>query len=421
MHIVILYQYYLRPGEAGHSRVNEYAQLWSKMGHQVSVLTGQTSYMTGTKEPDYNGRLCVQELDGDVNVYRCFVPGSYNRSFFHRAFAYFAFAISSAIAFWRLRKPDVLLVSSPPLTIGFAALAIKLFKRIPMVFEVRDLWPESAITTGVLKSRLMIRVLSWLERKCYARSVFLNVLTPAFKDNIVKRGLMPAERIANIKAGVDLADMNPTKASQAVREELGWGERKVVLYTGAMGRANHLIQLVETAQLLADRPDILIAVVGSGMEEESLRQKIAELKLTNIILHGPRDKAAMGPITASADICTAVLLKSDTFKTVFPNKVFDYMACSRPIVLGIDGIIRELVEREGAGIFAEPENAQSLRTAILALVDDPDRANQCGANGRRFVEREFSRDVMAARYVEVLSQAAQSEVTTPELATEEKV
>jgi glycosyltransferase involved in cell wall biosynthesis len=411
MHIVILYQYYLRPGEAGHSRVNEYAQFWSKLGHQVTVLTGQYSYMMGKKNPKCNWRLSVKERDGKVVVYRCFVPSELNRSFLRRTLAYFSFALSSAIVFWRLKRPDVLLVSSPPLTIGFAALAIKAFRRIPMIFEVRDLWPESAVTTGVLRNRLLIRLLSWLERRCYTKSVALNVLTPAFKENIVQRGLIPAERIANIQAGVDLDDMHPSKRSLALRQELGWGNRKVVLYTGAIGRANRLSQLVETARLLAGRPDILIAVVGAGMEEESIRQQIIQLGLTNMILHGPRPKEAIPPIIASADICTAVLMNTDTFKTVFPNKVFDYMACGRPVVLGIDGIIRDLVEKVDAGIFAEPENPEALRSAILTLIDNPGRAKRCGENGRLFVEKEFNRDQMATRYANLLEEACHGRVS----------
>ena len=406
MHIVIIYQYYLRDGEAGHSRINEYAGIWARMGHQVTVLTGQTSYMTGAKPSDCNWRFSVNETDGEVTVYRCFVPGNCNQSFVRRAFAYFSFAISSAMVFSKLKNPDIMLVSSPPLTIGLAGLAIKLCRGIPMVFEIRDLWPESAVTTGVLTNRHMISFLAWLERKCYSKSAALNVLTPAFKDNIVKRGLMASERIVNIQAGVDIDEMHPSEFSESIRQELGWGKRKVVLYAGAIGRANKLQQLVDTAKLLADRTDILIAIVGSGMEEEAIRKQIVELNLTNILLHGSRPKDMMPSIIASADICAAVLMKNDTFKTVYPNKVFDYMACGKPVVLGIDGIIRELVERETAGIFAEPENPEALRSAILALVDDENYAAECGRNGRLCVERDFSRDSKASAYAAFLEQVA---------------
>ena len=286
MHIVILYQFYLRPDEPGHSRVNEYARQWAEAGHQVSVITGQTSYMTGKKGEDYFRKFCVPETDGKVNVYRCFVPNDANRSFIRRAYAYFAFAISSAIVFMRLKGPTVLIASSPPLTIGMPALMICRLTGIPMLFEIRDLWPESAVSIGVLTNKPMIRFLSWLEKKCYRRAKALNVMTSAFKENIVGRGLKEPDLIHNIPAGVDVTEMHPEKDSVKVRAELEWGDRKVVLYTGAIGRANRLSQLVETALLLKDRTDILIAVVGGGMEEQEIRKQVAEKKLSNIVLHG---------------------------------------------------------------------------------------------------------------------------------------
>lgn len=403
MHIVILYQYYLRPGEPGHSRVNEYARKWVESGHQVSVITGQTSYMTGRKEKEYHHKFCAQEKDAKVDVYRCFVPDDANRSFLRRAYAYLAFAFSSAVVFKRLKSPTVLLASSPPLTIGMPALLVCKLTRIPMVFEVRDLWPESAVSTGVLTSKPMIRFLSWLEKKCYQQAKCLNVMTTAFRDNIAKRGLKEASLIHNVQAGVDVDDMNPKQYSDAIRSELGWGDKKVVLYTGAIGRANRVAQLVDTARLLKNHPEILIAIVGAGMEESALKERVEREQLSNIVFHGSRPKEAMPAIIASADICTAVLMKSDTFKTVYPNKVFDYMACERPVIVAIDGMIRSLLEEQDAGVFVEPENPRSIADGILSLVSDDQRCRQLGQNGRRFVVEEFDRRVMAKKYEEILT------------------
>ena len=413
MHIVILYQHYLRPSEPGHSRVNEYANIWANAGHKVSVITGQTSYMTGLKERKYFRRFCVTESDGPVDVYRCFVPNDSNRSFLRRAFSYFAFAFSSAMIFRRLQSPSILLCSSPPLTIGMPALVICKLSRIPLLFEVRDLWPESAVSTGVLTNKTMIRFLSWLELKCYAQADRLNVLTPAFKKNIVDRGLKESDLVHNIPCGVDTEAMRPTKGVDEGRRELGWGDRIVVLYTGAMGRANCLSQLVATAELLKDRKDVLIAIVGGGMEADAIKGRIAESKLSNIIFHGSRPKEEMPGIIASADICCAVLMKSDTFKTVYPNKVFDYMACQKPVIVAIDGIIRELLEKERAGIYVEPENPESIARGILALADHPERAQEMGRNGRSFVERDFDRDVVAKRYENLLEETVAGNNSLP--------
>lgn len=402
MHIVILYQFYLRPGEPGHSRVNEYARRWAESGHQVSVVTGQTSYMTGRKEKRYFRKFCVCEKDGKVDVYRCFVPDNANRSFLRRAYSYFAFAFSSAVIFKRLKSPSVLLASSPPLTIGMPALLICKMTKIPMVFEVRDLWPESAVSTGVLTNKPMIKFLSWLEKKCYQVADRLNVLTPAFKEDIVSRKLKAAELIHNVQAGVDVDEMNPDKFSQKIRRKMGWGDKKVVLYTGAIGRANRLDQLVDASSFLKNHPNILLAIVGGGMEEEALKKRVEEEGLSNIVFHGSRSKEEMPEIIASADICLAVLMKSETFKTVYPNKVFDYMACERPVIVAIDGMIRDLVEDQRAGVFVEPENAEDIAQGILTLVFDEQRCRELGRNGRRFVVREFDRNVMAVKYEKIL-------------------
>lgn len=406
MHIAILYQHYLRPGESGHSRVNEYARLWSGAGHRVSVITSQVSYMTGRRDPTFRGRLCVRESDGPVEVLRTFVPGDANRTFLRRASAYFAFAASSAWAYRRIARPDVLLVSSPPLTVGFGALLIKTFSRVPMVFEVRDLWPESAITTGVLRSRAMIRLLYHLERACYRRAACVTVLTPAFRENILRRGLLPEARVRHVPSGVDTLEMAPEKRSEDLRARLGWSGRTVVLYTGAVGKANRVQQLVEAAAILRGRRDLLFAVVGDGMEVDAVRRLAAERGLGNFVLHGPAPKEEMAAITASADICAAVLMRNDTFKTVYPNKVFDYLACARPVVLGIDGIARDLVESAGAGLFAEPENPAALAAAVARLADDPAEAAEMGRRGRALVTERFDRRATAREYLDLLRAVA---------------
>jgi len=406
MHICILYQHYLRPGDAGHNRFNDYARIWSSLGHKVSVITGQASYMTGRKDAAYRGRLCVHEKDGDVDVYRMYVPDRANESFSRRAFSYLSFASSSALGYRRLERPSVLLCSSPPLFIGLGMLLIHRFSRVPMVFEVRDLWPESAITTGVVKSQRMIRLMYGIEKRCYAAATRINVLTEAFRENILARNLVDPSKVWFIPNGVDVEQQRPELRNEALRGELGWNDRFVVLYSGAHGVANRLGQLVEAAERLRDVPDLLIATVGAGMELESLRQQVRDRGLTNIVLHGPRPREEMPAITASADACAAVLQKNDTFRTVYPNKVFDSMACGQPIILGIDGVARELVERAGAGLFAEPENPEALASAIRQIHSNRAESAEMGRRGRQYVLEHFNRQHLAASYLEHLQSIA---------------
>lgn len=408
MHICILYQHYLRPGDAGHSRFNEYAQIWSGLGHKVSVITGQASYMSGVKDPAYHGRLCVKEKDGEVDVYRTYVPDRANESFFRRALSYLAFAFSSALAYRKLERPSVLLVSSPPLFIGLGMLLIRMFSRVPIIFEVRDLWPESAVASGVVSNRHMIRLMYWLERRCYQAANRVNVLTEAFRDDLIARGVADPAKICFVPNGVDTSQQRPELRDDRIRQELGWNGHFVVLYSGAHGVANRVGQLVEAAELLRDKPDIMIATVGSGMELEPLRQQVRDRGLSNIQLHGPRPRDQMPTITASADACAAVLQRNDTFRTVYPNKVFDYMACGEPIVLGIDGVARALVERSGSGLFAEPENPRALADAILKLHADRNAAAEMGRRGRAYVVEHFDRHQLALRYLDELEAVARA-------------
>src|SRR4051794_16515381 len=250
MHISILYQHYLRPGDPGFNRFNDYARIWSGRGHKVSVITGQAPYMTGVKDPSYAYRLCVRETDGDVDVFRMYVPDQANASFTRRALSYLAFALSSAWGYRTLDRPSVLVCSSPPLFIGLGMLLIHAFSRVPIVFDVRDLWPDTGITTGFLRNRHVIRAMYALERRCYRAAEKLNVLTEAFRANILRRGLVAPERITFVPNGVDTAQWRPELRSEALRQELGWSGRFVVLYSGAHGLANRVGQLVDAAELL---------------------------------------------------------------------------------------------------------------------------------------------------------------------------
>jgi len=408
MHICILYQHYLRPGDAGHNRFNDYARIWSSLGHKVSVITGQASYMTGRKDAAYRGRLCVHEKDGDVDVYRMYVPDRANESFSRRAFSYLSFASSSALGYRRLERPSVLLCSSPPLFIGLGMLLIHRFSRVPMVFEVRDLWPESAITTGVVKSQRMIRLMYGIEKRCYAAATRLNVVTEAFRANILERGLADESKIWYIPNGVDVETQHPSLRSEQIREQLDWKGRYVVFYSGAHGLMNRVGQLIEAAKLLRKHPEILIATMGGGMELASLQQRVEDEGLTNIKLLGPRPREAMPAITASADACVAVLQRNDTFKTVYPNKVFDYMACGRPFIVAIDGTARSLAERSAGGLYSPAEDPESMASAILRLYNDRGEAEAMGRRGREFVVQNYDRNQLAIHYLDQLADIART-------------
>ncbi len=404
MHILVVHQYFLGKNDAGGSRWNQFARLWSQMGHRITVLAGTVHYSTGEKLQEYKGRFIVREkLSENIEVLRCYVSESYNKTFVGRFWAYLSFAVSSIWAgLLHAGKCDVIICTSPPLTVGLTGWILSKLKKIPMVFEVRDLWPESAIETGVLTNKWLIKAGYWLERKSYKTASWINVLTPAFEEILVARKNVNPERISMIPNGADFDIIKPGPRDNWVREKLGLGNKFVITYVGAHGLANHLIQILEPAKLLKDDKDIVFMLVGDGMEKTMLKEKASQWQLNNVVFVDSVPKNVIGDYLAASDVCTAVLKKTDTFKTVYPNKIFDYMSAARPVIVAIDGVTRKLVEDSGAGIYVEPENPNEFAEAVLRFKNDPILCEQCGQKGRNFVSEHFDRNVHAVKYMDIL-------------------
>jgi glycosyltransferase involved in cell wall biosynthesis len=408
MRILLFHQYYLMPGQAGGSRFNEMARFWTEAGHDVDVIAGTVDYANGVMPEAYRGRWVLKEDDKGVTVWRCHVPETYGTSYIGRMWAFLAFMFSAATAVLRTARPDVIVATSPPLIIAFPAIfAARLrWRRIPWVFEVRDLWPESAVTTGILSRKSpLTRLLYAVERWAYRFADQINVLTPAFEQDIVRRGLASASKVSFISNGADLDRFSPGPIDNDVRREFGWGDRFVMLYAGAHGRANAVGQLVAAAELLRDRPDILIATVGDGNERAAAEAEAKKRNLGNIVFLGSQPKERMADFVKAANAGAAVLQDNPTFRTVYPNKVFDYMACARPTLLAIDGIARTLVCHQAqAGVFVEPENASSIAEGICLLADNPGLCSELGVRGRAWVEANASRRALANRYLDLLTE-----------------
>lgn len=404
MHILIVHQYYLHKDDAGGSRWNQFAKYWAQAGHQVTVLAGMVHYATGKKHPEYKGKFLVTEHDGpNITIKRCHVSEAYNKSFLGRAWAYMSFTFSSTLAGLGVSEPDVMISTSPPLTVGVTGAILSKLKKVPMVFEVRDLWPESAIDTGVLTNKWIIKLSYWMERISYRSARWINVLTPAFEEALISRKGISKDRISMIPNAADLDLITPGPRENWVREKYHLQNKFVVTYVGAHGVANCLSQLIDAAKLLkASSPDVQIVLVGDGMEKPGLMEKVNRENLDNVTFIDSVPKSQINDFINASDICTAVLKRIDTFKTVYPNKVFDYMAAARPIIIGIDGVARKLIEDAGAGLYVEPENPVAFADAVLRMKNEPQPLAQYAASGLEYVRKNFSREVLAGRYMAIL-------------------
>ncbi|MFN8344950.1 MAG: glycosyltransferase family 4 protein [Spirosomataceae bacterium] len=409
MRILLIHQYFLEDDDGGGSRWNEISRFWQAEGHEVTVLAGMVHYM-GSRSAKYEGKYFHIENNRDgVRVIRCHVSKSYNKSFIGRLWAYFSFTLSGIWGGLRYTKGryDVIVVTSPPLFVGITAYVLSLLKRTPFVFEIRDLWPESAIDTGVLTGTLIIRFAYWFEKFIYRKARLINVLTPAFRDRLIKEKAVPLEKIIFIPNAADFSlseELLHRFDVKAFRQEHDLEGKFVVTYVGAHGVANHLIQVLDTAALLQDT-NVLFLLIGDGMQKPELRAETQRRRLSNVRFLDPVSKKEVFKYILASEAGASVLKKADTFKTIYSNKTFDYMSCQKPILMVIDGVSRQLVEEAEAGLFCEPENAEDFAEKIRFYLHRPDTAKRHGLNGYHYAKQNFDRQVLANRYLAGLKEA----------------
>nr|WP_255785143.1 glycosyltransferase family 4 protein [Membranihabitans maritimus] len=364
-------------------------------------------YGTGKKKKKYQGQYFYKDKNfyPNVDILRCHVSEQYNTNFLGRMWAYFSFVFSGIWGglFKVKDKFDIIVVSSPPLFVGIIAIALSKVKRIPYVFEVRDLWPESAIDTGVLRNKWLIRFAFWFEKVVYNNAKRINVLTPAFRDKLIEKGV-PENKIIFIPNAADFSMAEKAEKDFEVKnfkKKLGLEDKFVITYVGAHGIANHLIQLIDTAELLTDT-NVVFQLIGSGMEKENLVATSKNRKIKNIIFRDSVPKIEVFKYIMASDMGASVLKKVDTFKTIYSNKTFDYMSCKKPILLAIDGVSRDLIEDASCGIYVEPENANAMQKEIRKLLENPEDLKAMGINGYNYAKQYFDREKLAHRYLEEL-------------------
>lgn len=409
MRIALIHQHYLRPGQAGGSRFNEMARWWTEAGCEVWVIAGQVEYTSGLKPRSYKrAGLWVREDDGPVKVLRAYTPDTYHRTFFGRAVSLAGFGASATAALAALPPCDVIVATSPPLTVALAGIAARVLRGWPLVFEVRDLWPESAVATGVLADDSMVTsALYRLEKLANGFAAHTVALTPAIAASTTSRGFQTPEQTSLIPNGADadfLAAPFDVQDRERLRRQLGWEDRFVILYAGAHGVANHLEQLLDVAECLRDDPRILLAAIGDGPLKPGLVTASKARGLSNLAWLDPVAHDQIHRYFDAADCAAAVLKKTPTFETVYPNKVFEGMARARPILCVVDGVARALVEENGAGVFAPPESPGEIARVIRALAADPESAKKMGERGRELVLARFQRRELAMRYLDLLEQ-----------------
>ena len=407
MRILYLSQYFFPETGATQIRAYEMAKNWVQLGHQVTLISEIPNHPTGIVPLEYRGKLYQSDqLDG-IEVIRVWVKASTRKNFLNRILFYLSYMFSATLAGLTLARGryDLVFASSPPLFVGGAALALHCFKRIPMIFEARDLWPESAVALGELKNSLAIKLSTHLEETCYRESSKIVVVTQGVRDRLTSRGI-PDEKISLIPNGADieLFRFNGIEREKT-RSELGLQNKFIAIFAGILGLAYDMATLVEAARLLQDEPSIEFLLIGEGPKKAETEEQINRYGLINISFLPEQPFNLMPSFLSAADVAVIPLRRVDLLKTTLPVRMFDAWACNLPVILGMEGEAQKLVEEAKGGIIIPPENPQALVAALMQLKSSPEERQKMGRNGREFTAKHYSRQSLARKL------AAQIEAT----------
>jgi glycosyltransferase involved in cell wall biosynthesis len=402
VHILFLSDNFPPEMNAPASRTYEHAKRWVAHGHEVTVITGFPNFPAGKLYPGYrNVPARWEEMDG-IRVLRVWTYITANEGFLRRSLDYASFMLSATVAAPFVRRPDVVVATSPQIFTAVAGYMFSIVKQRPFVFELRDLWPDSIVTVGAMRESRLISVLRGLEYFLYRRADRIVSVTHSFKEVLTRNGI-PGEKIAVVPNGADLHTYRPGEAPAGLRGRLGLTGKFVAAYIGTVGMAHGLRILLDAAATLRQSDqDIRLLVVGAGAEKAALEHEAAQRGLDNLVFVGAVAKHEIPDYWRLCDVALVLLKDNPLFRHVIPSKMFEAMSTERPVVLGVQGESRLILERASAGIAIAPEDPEALVASLRALRNQADDRKRMGSAGRRYVETHYDRDVLAREMLTIL-------------------
>ena len=406
MHVAYFCQYFVPETAAPAARVSELARAWADAGHRVTVVTGLPNHPTGRVPHAYRGVVFRRERMGPLEVWRNWLYATPNDGFVKKTLSHLSFMASTLVlSVPRLRHADVLIVSSPTFFVVITVCLAHWLWRVPYIFEVRDLWPGVFVELGVLRNRSLIRMLEGLEMFLYRRAALVVVVTESFREILIKRGLPPGH-VAVITNGVDVEAFRPDSgAAQALRAQHGLRSRFVVFYIGAHGISHGLSKILDVASRFRHEPEVCIVFVGDGAEKPALVRRAEEMGLSNVHFLPSQPRETMPGWYAAADVVLVPLRDIPLFDTFIPSKIFEILACERPIVGSVRGEARRILERSGGALVVDPEDVDAIAHAIRTLREDGALRARLAQSGGAFARAEYDRRVLARRYLDLIEAA----------------
>jgi glycosyltransferase involved in cell wall biosynthesis len=389
------------------ARVHELAREWVRLGHEVTVLTAFAHHPTGVKAAADRGVLTRRETVDGIQLIRTYVYATANKGTLKRMLSYASFMLSAmTIGRVRVSRPDIVIATSPQLLCAVAGYFLARTLRVPFVFEVRDLWPESILAVEALKDSLLVRLLKRVARHLYNHADRIVTVGEGYRKGIHTRYGIAEEKMEVIRNGIDTSLFVPGPHDNEVRREYGWGDRFVTMYVGTHGMAHGLHHALEVARELRDEPDKLFVFVGEGAEKENLKRLAADWQLPNVQFIDQQPKSRIPLFYAACDLGLVSLRNTPLFQEVLPSKIFEYLGMARPMLINVAGEARQVVEAAGAGVYVPSGDVPAMTQAVRELALRKKDLEAMGRRGREYVLRHFDRQELARRYLDILHSVA---------------
>lgn len=399
MKLLILTQYFPPEVGAPQNRLFELAVRLKRIGVDVSVLTAMPNYPQMKIYDGYEGKdYLYEEIEG-IPVHRASIYLPKSKSIIQRLLNYFSFVYSSAkVGKSKIGDVDVIMCESPPLFLGYSALYLKRKKKAKLIFNVSDLWPESAEKLGVVTNKWVLKLAYNLEAKLYRKSVLVTGQTQGICKSINER--FPEVKTYWLPNGVDVSYYNPTTVTSNWRKDNGFQENDILfLYAGIIGLAQGLEIILSASEKVKSNTAIKFILLGSGPEKEKLQAIKQEKQLTNVYFFDAVSKTQMPQIVQASDVSVIPLRKLELFLGAIPSKIFENLAMEKAVILAVDGEARELFVNQGkCALYSEPENVEDLVKNVLLLANDASLRKQLGQRGRMYVEQSFNRNTIAQNF-----------------------
>lgn len=391
MRVIYLCQHFPPETGAPQIRVYEVSKELISRGHQVEVLTAFPHHPHGIIPEEYKGKFYMYEDWDGIPVHRSWIYPSPKGSFWKRLASYFSFTFSAFYSLMKAKPTDVIICNSPPLFLGITGYLGAKMKRAKFVFNVADIWPESAVELGILKNKSFIRLAEWLEKFLYKKSWKIATATEGIKDYMIRKG-KDASDVFLLPNGVNTDTFKPIAKDENLLQEIGIQGKKVFMYAGALGYAQGLDSVLEAALLLKDKqPDVHFLFVGDGQEREKLVKMKEELGLDNVTFYGSVPVSEMPRMFSIADFSVVSLRNIELFKGARPSKIFPAISSGVPVLYCGDGESAAILEEYNCGKIAPPENPEGIANAISELMNITEADYQAmSESGRKLAIEQYS-------------------------------